>query len=118
MYDYNATLVRVIDGDTMILDFDLGLSTHRHASVRLAGIDAIERSEDPEGLAKKAMLDWFAATSNEVLVKTVKDRKSFDRYIATVMTKHLSKSNMGMHPNLSQYMVEQGFAVEKDYGIA
>jgi micrococcal nuclease len=118
VYDYNATLVRVIDGDTVVLDFDLGLSTHRHASVRLAGIDAIERSEDKDGLAKQAVLDWFWATSGEVLVKTVKDKKTFDRYVGYVNAKHISKANVDMHPSLSRYMVDRGFAIEVDYGIA
>lgn len=115
MYDYNATLVRVIDGDTVILDFDLGLSTHRHASVRLAGIDAIERKDDPEGHARRAVEDWFAGTSGRVIVKTDKDKKTFDRYIATVTAKEISAVNHFNSGNLSKHMVNLGFAIEKDY---
>jgi micrococcal nuclease len=115
VYDYNATLVRIIDGDTVVLDFDLGLSTHRHASVRLAGIDAIERSDDPTGAAKQVVADWFEATEGRVIVKTMKDQKSFDRYIAHVNAKKVSKANVDWSPSLAKHMVDMGLAVEVDY---
>ena len=43
-YYYNCTLVRVIDGDTIDVDIDLGFSvTLTKQRVRLAGIDTPER---------------------------------------------------------------------------
>lgn len=42
MYQYRATLVRAIDGDTAVLDIDLGLHVHTTRIVRLLGIDAPE----------------------------------------------------------------------------
>lgn len=59
MYQYQAKLVRVVDGDTVYLDVDLGFSIHAIVNFRLAGIDAPEMSgaERPAGLASKAALE-------------------------------------------------------------
>jgi endonuclease YncB( thermonuclease family) len=58
---YSASVIRVIDGDTLLLSIDLGFSTLTHAKVRLYGINAPEsRSRDPLekelGLKAKAFL--------------------------------------------------------------
>ena len=43
MYHYKAVLVRVIDGDTIDVDIDLGFDVWlKKQRVRLAGIDATE----------------------------------------------------------------------------
>ena len=39
---YKAKLVRVIDGDTIVLNLDLGFDVTRKTTVRLAGIDTNE----------------------------------------------------------------------------
>lgn len=49
MYTYRARVVRVIDGDTVVLDIDLGFDIHHIKSCRLYGINAYElRDKDPE----------------------------------------------------------------------
>ena len=42
MYNYNATVIKVVDGDTFDLDIDLGLGVHRHERVRLNGVNTPE----------------------------------------------------------------------------
>lgn len=42
MYTYYATLIRVVDGDTVDLDVDLGFHTHVRLRFRLSGIDTPE----------------------------------------------------------------------------
>ena len=62
MYHYKAKLVRVIDGDTIDVDIDLGFDVWlKRQRVRLAGIDAPEsrtrnKAEKVLGLAAKARL--------------------------------------------------------------
>jgi len=62
MHTYKATIIRVIDGDTVVVDIDLGFNVVlRDQHVRLAGIDTPEtRTHDKEekvrGLAAKARL--------------------------------------------------------------
>ena len=53
MYNYNCKLKRVVDGDTVDLEVDLGFDTWRLERVRLAGIDAPEvRTKDATEKAK------------------------------------------------------------------
>ena len=59
MYEYNCKIVKVVDGDTVDVDIDLGFGVWmRNERVRLYGIDAPEsRTRDKEekkyGLASK-----------------------------------------------------------------
>jgi endonuclease YncB( thermonuclease family) len=56
MYEYNCTIVRVVDGDTVDVDIDLGFDTWRRGErIRLYGVDTPEcRSRD--AVEKKAGL--------------------------------------------------------------
>ena len=62
MYHYKAVLVRVIDGDTIDVDIDLGFDVWlKKQRIRLAGIDSPEcrsknKAEKVLGLAAKARL--------------------------------------------------------------
>ncbi len=48
VYRVPATVVRVIDGDTIVLDLDLGWHITRRESCRIRGVNAPERGT-PEG---------------------------------------------------------------------
>ena len=52
MYEYNCKIVKVVDGDTVDVDIDLGFGVWmRNERVRLYGIDAPEsRTSDKECL--------------------------------------------------------------------
>jgi len=53
MYKYYIKVTRVIDGDSLVADIDLGFHLHLHRHIRLMGIDAPEvRTKD---LAEKAL---------------------------------------------------------------
>ena len=61
MYTYNATLDKVVDGDTVDALVDLGFDTWKKVRIRMHGMDAWEsRTRDKEekvkGLAAKARL--------------------------------------------------------------
>lgn len=72
MYQYHATLARVIDGDTFALDIDLGFHITVRETVRLFGIDCPEiRTE--EGKRAKAFTEaWFAGCTAGVYIETVR----------------------------------------------
>ena len=66
MYEYNCNIVKVVDGDTVDVDIDLGFGMWlRNERVRLYGIDTPEcRTRDPEeklcGMyAKKVVQDYL-----------------------------------------------------------
>jgi len=81
MYEYNAQVLRVVDGDTVDVLIDCGFSTFRKERVRLYGINAPEsRTRDKEekkrGLAAKERLDQLITnTEGKIVVKTELDKK-------------------------------------------
>ena len=61
MFEYNATVTKVVDGDTIDAMVDLGFGTWKKVRIRMHGINAPEsRTRDLEekkkGLAAKARL--------------------------------------------------------------
>jgi len=81
MYEYQCRILRVIDGDTVDIDIDLGFGVWMHRErVRLHGIDTPEsRTRDLEEkkfglLAKTYVRDHLPVGSIQTLI-TIKDGK-------------------------------------------
>ena len=81
MYEYNCKIVKVVDGDTVDVDIDLGfdvlLSNQR---IRLKGIDTPEsRTRDLEekkfGLLAKEMVESYCPVGSTVTLRTSKDER-------------------------------------------
>jgi micrococcal nuclease len=83
MYTYAATVLRVVDGDTISLDVDLGFSAHMHVTVRLLGCNAIELSQ-PGGPEARDHLRTVLPVGSLVTISTVKVDKYGGRFLATV----------------------------------
>lgn len=83
-YCYDAYVIRVIDGDTLVVDIDLGLRVWaRGQHVRLLGINMPERMTTLGILATSQLGDLVYARI--VLLRTVKDRDDkYGRLLATV----------------------------------
>lgn len=82
MYEYSAQLIRVVDGDTVWLDVDLGFDVRRKDSFRLYGIDTPELPS-PEGVAARNRL--LSLLTGQITVETIKDRREkYGRYLARV----------------------------------
>lgn len=82
IYIYSAKAIRVIDADTLLLDIDLGFSTHGHLTVRLRGVDAPE-VRTPEGLAAKAAVEaWLL--DRALVIQSYKGQQSFARWVVDV----------------------------------
>lgn len=86
-YRYAAVVRRIVDGDTLDVDLDLGLRTWRHRErLRLAGIDAPE-VRGPEREAGRAAADWLREqlpVGAEIVVETERDPDNFGRWVAWV----------------------------------
>ncbi len=80
MYTYTATVRRVVDGDTIDVDIDLGFGVWMHKErVRLYGIDTPEsRTRDLEekkyGLIAKEQIQAFMPVGSMQTLVTVKDK--------------------------------------------
>lgn len=79
MYDYRATVVRVIDGDTVIVDVDLGFYMVARMSCRLTGINAREL-HDAGGAAARDYLAGLLPVGISALVSSVKPDKYAGRF--------------------------------------
>ena len=108
MFEYKCKLVRVIDGDTVDIDIDLGFGVWlRKQRIRMYGIDTPEsRTRDLEekkyGLAAKEFLKkWTGA--GELRIKTRKDAKGkFGRILGELWT---------FDTNINEIMIERHHAV-------
>ena len=86
MYEYRASLVRIIDGDTIDVDLDLGFDVVlKKQRIRLYGINTPEsRTRDLEekkyGLAAKARLAELIANADDLTIKTSVDGKARGKY--------------------------------------
>jgi len=80
VYEYSCKIVRVVDGDTVDVDIDLGFGVWMHNErVRLHGIDTPEsRTRDLEekkfGLLAKDQVDHFLPKGSIQTLVTVKDK--------------------------------------------
>ena len=89
MYEYNCKIVRVIDGDSIVVDIDLGFGLWIHGeSIRLFGVDCPEcRSRDPEekaaGLAAKDFVKRLLHDGGTYTL-TTKEKGKFGRYLGTI----------------------------------
>lgn len=90
---YQARLVRVIDGDTVVLEVDLGHTVHSVPSLRLEGVNSPEmhaHDSAPGLAARKFTADWMAAATRSskatawpLVIMSKKDEK-YGRYLATI----------------------------------
>ena len=90
MYEYKCTVVRVVDGDTVDVDIDLGFGVWmRKQRIRMFGIDAPESrtsnsSERQYGIAAKKFLTEML-DDKELILKTHKDAKGkFGRILGEI----------------------------------
>jgi len=88
-YEYEGTLVRVIDGDTIQVDLtqDIGLSIRVTVrwELRLNGCNAPERATAAGPAATHFVETWWATHRAPFVVRTYKDkREKYGRYLADV----------------------------------
>ena len=89
MYEYNCKIVRVVDGDTVDVDIDLGFNHWIHGErIRLFGVDCPEcRSRDPKekaaGLAAKDFIKRLLHDGGTYTL-TTKEKGKFGRYLGTI----------------------------------
>jgi len=108
MYEYRCEIVKIIDGDTVDVDIDLGFGIWmRNERVRLYGIDTPEsRTRDLEekkyGLAAKEFLTKWLSAGN-ITLKTHKDAEGkFGRILGELWYNDV---------NINQKLIEEHHAV-------
>jgi micrococcal nuclease len=92
LYVYDAICERIVDGDTVILDVDLGGHVHAHWTVRLRGIDAPSSKSEPgkASIAALTRLLFQNGKPEPLVVETIKDADDvYGRYLARVWVTRL-----------------------------
>ena len=123
MYEYNAIVDRVVDGDTIKCTVDLGFSTWKKITVRMEGINTPEsRTRDLEekklGLAAKDRLKEILELNNNKCILKVSGLGKFGRALATVHVTTLtstSEESSLILINVNQQLIVEGHA-EEYYG--
>lgn len=91
MYTYNCKIKRIVDGDTIIADIDLGFALWlTDVSVRMYGIDAPESRttnliEKTLGLKTKARVEELLPIGSIHVITTTIDKEKFGRVLGTIM---------------------------------
>jgi micrococcal nuclease len=94
MYEYEATIYNVVDGDTLDLTLDLGFGVQFSHRFRLLDVDCPEINRGPLdqrelGLrAKKYVEDLVELNNKLCLVRTHKRKGKFGRYLANIYFEH------------------------------
>lgn len=86
MFQYSAKVMRVVDGDTLWLDIDLGFYTHRETDIRLAGINTPERVEyRAQGIVDpaKAYVESNVPPGSSVVVD-ITTRDKYGRWLGVI----------------------------------
>ena len=114
MYEYRIKkVVKVVDGDTLDLEIDLGFSLTKKERCRVAGIDTPEcrtrdREEKQYGMAAKVYMAGMLKNATNLRVKTEKDGK-YGRMLGWIYCDEYEES-------LNERMVMDGYAWQYDGG--
>lgn len=102
-YKYDATVVRVVDGDTLALRVDLGFHVTTEISVRVLGINAPEL-KTAEGRAVRDYVKGMLSPGSAVTIQTFRDPgDKYGRWLA-----HVDVPGVG---DLGDHLISKGMAV-------
>jgi len=121
LYFYSISNIRVIDGDTIDADIDLGFSISIRRRVRLEGIDAPEtrlqsKISDPEQRKKEKLL---GIKSKDFLYSICESNKIYlisnklDKYGRVLGEIFFIEDDLGVEENytsINQLMISKGYA--------
>lgn len=115
MYEYNARVLNVVDGDTYDVDIDLGFHIHIHERIRVLDLDTPEKfGEERElGSIVRDFMDGILSgrdvvirSKQELLPKT----DSFGRWLCEVVVDGTSVASrltdLGVNKNAEGYSEE------------
>ena len=92
MYEYKAKVLRVVDGDTMVCEVDLGFSITVTERIRLRGINTpeVRGNQKKRGLEVKEIVRNMIE-GKEIILQVYKKGK-YGRYIADIVVDDYSLS--------------------------
>jgi len=111
MFDYQCKVTRVVDGDTIDVNIDLGFKIWHKVRVRMLGIDTPESrtrnlEEKALGLASKARLKEILK-GRQISLECSKGKGKFGRVLATVWA---ADKLTGEDIDVNARLIEEGHA--------
>ena len=100
-YNYRATVVRWVDGDTAWLTIDVGFRMSITTDFRLYGINTPERGQ-PGYAEATARANSLAPVGSQIFVITYKAPDKYGRWLAEIFASGI---------NVNQTLVSEGLAV-------
>jgi endonuclease YncB( thermonuclease family) len=98
MWQYRAALIRIIDGDTIVVLADTGFDSRHEQHIRLLGVSAPELSQPGGVEAWQFTRDWclhlpvitwpMILTTQPSTAPTPDERRSLTRYLGTITDRH------------------------------
>ena len=106
MYNYNAIVVSIYDGDTIRVNIDLGFDSWLfNVPIRFYGIDTPEiRGEFKEaGLVSKNFVSSRIPVGSKIIINTIRDSKEkYGRYLGIIFYNGI---------NLNEELISYGNAI-------
>ena len=121
MYEYNCKIVRVVDGDTVDVDIDLGFGLWIHNErIRMYGIDTPESRtrdlvEKKYGLFAKEFVEAHLPLDSIAVLRTQKDRSGkFGRVLGEFVLRQPTSDLLGLEKidTLNKLMINYHVAVK------
>ena len=106
MYDYRCVVRRVVDGDTIDVNIDLGFDMWLHERIRLYGVNTpeIRGKQKAEGLISAARVRELLPENSKAVIQTFYDKRGkFGRVVADFVFED--------GQTLSQILLDEGLAV-------
>lgn len=104
---FHVEVIRVIDGDTLELNIDMGNNTFWRDTFRLMGINAPDENKDGKAAADAATAFLTDAMKEQGLTVHTHKKDKYGRRLCTVVT---------VKGNVNVRMIEAGHAVPYDGG--
>ncbi len=110
VWQAEGEVVRVLDGDTLECDLDLGWNTWRRVKVRILNINAPETTTAP-GIASSEHLSNLLPENSRIIV-TSHELDVYGRTLGTVRFAETASPNFGA--DVGARMIADGFASSRD----
>jgi micrococcal nuclease len=112
MYTYSAKILRVIDGDTIESEIDLGFGVSIRKIVRLNGIDTPEKNSrivsERELAVKATARTKYALENKTVILKTQLDKD--DKYGRVLAYVYVSEKDVESNQSFNIKLIQEGLA--------
>jgi micrococcal nuclease len=113
MYTYSAKLIRVIDGDTVDLEIDLGFDISIRQRLKLYGVDtpdsrSVNSDTKQKGLEAKQRLTELLPRQFKITT-ILNKRGKYGRVLGTIF---LTEKDSGNEVNVNELMVTEGHAIK------